>query len=99
MSIWVQNVPENSLSPFTPQLFGFCGLSLYVANLGNRAVYYIRQSWLIETNSPPASSSGARPNGESTVVSHTYVYDRAKTLSFVLLIARKSTEFENESNV
>ena len=30
---------------------GFCGLSLYVANLGNRAVYNIRQSWLIETNS------------------------------------------------
>ena len=44
---------------------GFCGLSLFVANLGNRAVYYIRQPWLIETNSPPASSSGARPNGES----------------------------------
>ena len=35
----------------------------------------------------------------STVVSHIYVYDRAKTLSFILLIRRKSTEFENESNV
>ena len=35
----------------------------------------------------------------STVVSHIYAYDRAKTLSFILLILRKSTEFENESNV
>ena len=34
-----------------------------------------------------------------TVVSHIYAYDRAKTLSFILLIRRKSTEFENESNV
>ena len=31
-----------------------------------------------------------------TVVSHIYAYDRAKTLSFILLIRRKSTEFENE---
>ena len=40
-------------------------------------------------------------NGGSlaTVVSHIYAYDRAKTLSFILLIRRKSTEFENESNV
>ena len=36
---------------------------------------------------------------QSTVVSHIYAYDRAKTLSFILLIRRKSTEFENESNV
>ena len=35
----------------------------------------------------------------ATVVSHIYAYDRAKTLSFILLIRRKSTEFENESNV
>ena len=35
----------------------------------------------------------------STVVSHIYAYDRMKTLSFILLIRRKSTEFENESNV
>ena len=35
----------------------------------------------------------------STVVFHIYAYDRAKTLSFILLIRRKSTEFENESNV
>ena len=35
----------------------------------------------------------------STVVSHIYAYDRAKTLSYILLIQRKSTEFENESNV
>ena len=35
----------------------------------------------------------------TTVVSHIYAYDRAKTLSFILLIRRKSTEFENESNV
>ena len=34
-----------------------------------------------------------------TVMSHIYAYDRAKTLSFILLIRRKSTEFENESNV
>ena len=34
-----------------------------------------------------------------TVVSHTYTYDRAKTLSFISLIRRKNTEFENESNV
>ena len=34
----------------------------------------------------------------STVVSHIYTYDRAKTLGFILLIRRKSTEFENESN-
>ena len=34
-----------------------------------------------------------------TVVSHIYAYDRAKTLSLILLIRRKSTEFENESNV
>ena len=34
-----------------------------------------------------------------TVVSHIYAYERAKTLSFILLIQRKSTEFENESNV
>ena len=34
-----------------------------------------------------------------TVVSHIYVYDRAKALSFILLIRRKSLEFENESNV
>ena len=31
----------------------------------------------------------------TTVVSHIYAYDRAKTLSFILLIRRKSTEFEN----
>ena len=37
--------------------------------------------------------------GLFTVVSHIYAYDRAKTLSFILLIRRKSTEFENESNV
>ena len=36
---------------------------------------------------------------DATVVSHIYAYDRAKTLSFILLIRRKSTEFENESNV
>ena len=36
---------------------------------------------------------------DGTVVSHIYAYDRAKTLSFILLIRRKSTEFENESNV
>ena len=36
---------------------------------------------------------------KTTVVSHIYAYDRAKTLSFILLIRRKSTEFENESNV
>ena len=35
----------------------------------------------------------------TTVVSHIYAYDRAKTLSFALLIRRKSTEFDNESNV
>ena len=34
-----------------------------------------------------------------TVVSHIYTYDRAKTLSFISLIRRKNTEFENESNV
>ena len=34
-----------------------------------------------------------------TVVSHIYAYDRVKTLSFILLIRRKSTESENESNV
>ena len=34
-----------------------------------------------------------------TVVSHIYAYDRAKTLSFITLIRRKNTEFENESNV
>ena len=34
-----------------------------------------------------------------TVVSHIYAYDRTKTLSFILLIRRKSPEFENESNV
>ena len=34
-----------------------------------------------------------------TVVSHIYAYDRAKTLSFISLIRRKNTEFENESNV
>ena len=34
-----------------------------------------------------------------TVVSHINAYNRAKTLSFILLIRRKSTEFENESNV
>ena len=28
-----------------------------------------------------------------------YAYDRAKALTFILLIRRKSTEFENESNV
>ena len=37
--------------------------------------------------------------GRSTVVSHIYAYDRAKTLSFISLIRRKNTEFENESNV
>ena len=31
-----------------------------------------------------------------TVVSHIYAYDRAKTLSFISLIRRKNTEFENE---
>ena len=35
----------------------------------------------------------------STVVSHIYAYDRAKTLSFISLIRRKNTEFENEPNV
>ena len=35
----------------------------------------------------------------TTVVSHIYAYDRAKTLTFILFILRKSTEFENESNV
>ena len=35
----------------------------------------------------------------STVVSHIYAYDHAKTLSFLSLIRRKNTEFENESNV
>ena len=35
----------------------------------------------------------------TTAVSHIYAYDRAKTLSFILLIRRKSAEFENESNV
>ena len=35
----------------------------------------------------------------TTVVSHIYTYDRAKTLSFISLIRRKNTEFENESNV
>ena len=35
----------------------------------------------------------------STVVSHIYAYDRAKTLSFISLIRRKSTEFENKSNI
>ena len=35
----------------------------------------------------------------STYLSHIYAYDRAKALSFILLIRRKSTEFENESNV
>ena len=35
----------------------------------------------------------------TTVVSHIYAYDRAKTLSFISLIRRKNTEFENESNV
>ena len=34
-----------------------------------------------------------------TVVSHIYAYDRAKTLSLILLIRRKRAEFENESNV
>ena len=38
-------------------------------------------------------------NHEHTVVSHIYAYDRAKTLSYILLIRPKSTEFENESNV
>ena len=38
-------------------------------------------------------------NAQFTVMSHIYTYDRAKTLSFILLIRRKSTEFENESNV
>ena len=38
-------------------------------------------------------------NNIYTVVSHIYAYDRAKTLSFILLIRLKSTEFENESNV
>ena len=38
-------------------------------------------------------------NYYDTVVSHIYAYDRAKTLSFILLIRRKSTEFENELNV
>ena len=34
-----------------------------------------------------------------TAVSHIYAYDRAKMLSFISLIRRKNTEFENESNV
>ena len=34
----------------------------------------------------------------TTVVSHIYTYDRAKTLSFISLIRRKNTEFD-ESNV
>ena len=38
-------------------------------------------------------------SGVATVVSHIYAYDRAKTLSFISLIRRKNTEFENESNV
>ena len=38
-------------------------------------------------------------NHIATVVSHIYTYDRAKTLSFISLIRRKNTEFENESNV
>ena len=33
------------------------------------------------------------------VVSQIYAYDRAKTLSFILLVRCKSTEFENESKV
>ena len=56
---------EFYITRYSILLYGFCCLSLSVANLGNRAVYYIRQSWLIETHSPPASSNGARPNGES----------------------------------
>ena len=44
-------------------MHGFCGLSLSVANLGNRTDYNIRQSWLIEAKSPPAPSSGAPPSG------------------------------------
>ena len=40
----------------------------------------------------------AQKHEQCTVVSHIYAYDRAKTLSFILLIRRKSTEFENESN-
>ena len=40
-----------------------------------------------------------KTNNYGTVVSHIYAYDRAKTLRFILLIRRKSTEFENESNV
>ena len=34
-----------------------------------------------------------------TVVSHIYTYNRAKTLSFISLIRRKNTEFENETDV
>ena len=45
------------------------------------------------------SNGHLNPSTTSTVVSHIYAYDRAKTLSFILLIRRKSTEFENESNV
>ena len=39
------------------------------------------------------------PSYMYTVVSHIYAYDRVKTLNFILLIRRKSTEFENGSNV
>ena len=33
------------------------------------------------------------------IYTHIYTYDREKTLSFISLIRRKNTEFENESNV
>ena len=45
------------------------------------------------------ADEGLKENIDTTVVSHIYAYDRAKTLSFILLMRRKSTEFENESNV
>ena len=45
-------------------------------------------------------NNGTPNNGmSSTVASHIYTYDCAKTLSFISLIRRKNTEFENESNV
>ena len=49
--------------------------------------------------SPFLRRAGSNLCWYNTVVSHIYAYDRAKTLSFILLIRHKSTEFENESNV
>ena len=57
----------------------------------------------LQLNKPGLTKTGVTAKNvkktSSTVVSHIYAYDRAKTLSFILLIRRKSTEFENESNV